>query len=295
MVNNLKSTQMKKHFSDIYSFRLAFFPVIVLVVTSMALLTSCRKNNSQETVTTVSGAFLCDSIRVNDSVFATVIFTFDEQTGGTVNGGVVVVIRGDSIQNAGGYNQALHSLSKWEKTGEGSTVFEGSCDFGQGLGKMSFSGVITRNESLSFTLYNGSFHFQGTAVRNGKYYSSGENNSDYVGEYTLYCEKGNVACVDPFNLTMVVTSSSPASGGLELQGYFVGEIPFLSGPKDIIIFHYAVLFGDLIMIGADGPGGMFGFGDWWPDPNHRTYGGSYFTDCMADRHYNGREHISAKQ
>jgi len=218
---------------------------ITLILMAMSLLVfSCSKKEEEAPVATpfVSGIFQGDTLYLNDSVVASVIFSFDELEDGTVNGGVRIRI----IGNKRNYRQqkylSQHTLTTWTKGTDSITVVAGEADMGDDLGIIAFSGTLNGSESFDYSLMGQGFADEETAAYIGEYIRPGDTKSmlttnyvnDYVGTYNVTCGSAsaencwvwdNCTC-DAFNLTLHITAQTPnCCGGISLTGYFAGNIP----------------------------------------------------------------------
>lgn len=215
--------------------------LILLLALSTATF-SCKKTTDDNTPVnnvSVSGLFRGDTFLLNDSVTAQVIFSFDELEDGTVNGGLRIHIVGNKENYSRTHYKSGHSLAKWEETADGNSLIAGEANMGEELGVVAFAGTIVGNETFDYTLAGNGFADEKTATYIGEYVrnngSKSTTTTDYTGSYSISCGGASIEnCLagyytcGTYDITMVVTGQTPDNyGGIELAGYFSGNIPEL--------------------------------------------------------------------
>ncbi len=279
-----------------------FYVLVVLSVASIAGLSSCKKSNENSpNNVTVSGIFHGDTVWLNDTIPARIIFSFDELGDGIVNGGIWLIIYPPKGQFERHIYRAKHVLSQWVESDEGNTTISGTCDFEGDLNPIAFSGTVVCNKTIHYIVGGEQFNGSGDAEYGGTYLKTARiiggtkstagtsDCSDYVGRYGIDFGTG-VACnsyfnVDPWSIAMAITSSNYYLGGLELSGYLEGNIPTLGQGAHYFMDHSHVVGGCLYINTDDDQFGIFV--ERWTNPcqplsfDDYRYGIYIYDDCIA--------------
>lgn len=261
-----------------------YLTLLLLSVMILAVI-SCSKKEEEAPVAAplVSGIFQGDTLYLNDSVVASVIFSFDELEDGTVNGGVRIRIIGHKQNYRQQKYLSQHTMTTWTKGTDSITVVAGEADMGDDLGIIAFSGKLNGSEPFDYTLMGQGFADEETAVYIGGYIRPGDTKStlttNYVGTYSVTCGSAstetcfvgdNYTC-DAFNLTLHITAQTPnCCGGISLTGYFAGDVPNI-GSNNHVLDDQSEVYAGYLSTETDNYGFAFGCNDciWNPAA---TYG-----------------------
>ena len=283
-----------------------YLTLLLLSVMILAVI-SCSKKEEEAPVAAplVSGIFQGDTLYLNDSVVASVIFSFDELEDGTVNGGVRIRIIGHKQNYRQQKYLSQHTMATWTKGTDSITVVAGEADMGNDLGIIAFSGTLNGSKSFDYTLMGQGFADEETAAYIGEYIRPGDTKSmlttNYVGTYNVTCGSAsaencwvwdNCTC-DAFNLTLHITAQTPnCCGGISLTGYFAGNIPtvesnytvldipihFLDDQSEVYAGHlgtetdnYAFYYGCNNWNPAASTGWVWGYSIYWNNGGDVTY------------------------
>ena len=204
-----------------------YLPFVIAI-----LLFSCEKDeNNHADLPLISGIFKTNALPLNDSLSATLFFTFDELSDGSINGGVRLTLMGEDNDFEKYKYKSLHESGLWQKGTDGTTLLECEADLGFDVGVFGFSGSISSDSIFSFNVINDKITILGEAFYVAPYLKSSSKSTlkmvetaNYVGDYPLTCFEPPSHNLNTFTSTICIFNQySDGMGGYNLVGEF-GEL-----------------------------------------------------------------------
>ena len=199
-----------------------FFPFLIF----FTLIISCVKKESEIPLNDhlISGVFFGENHQIADSLEAFLIFSFNEISNGSVEGGVRLVF----IGHRGNFNKqkymATHMIRLWQEDNSDQTMISGEVDLGEDIGPIAFSGLIVHNDTMHYALSGIHLNTSGVAIRNGDYMTDIpeiKSSNDYPGNYIASCSAPEPFDLhnEPFHVNITITDADYCCGGIMLWGF----------------------------------------------------------------------------
>ncbi len=210
----------------------------LLLIIFFTLIISCDKKEGELPLNDhlISGVFLSENHQIADSLEALLIFSFNEKSDGSVEGGVRLVFigyRGDFVNQK---YLATHLIGHWQEDNNGNTLMAGEVDLGEDIGSIAFSGLIANNDTMQYSLSSKHLNTNGVAINKGKYLTGSQetkSTNDFIGNYLASCSEPVPYDLNnnPFHVDITITDADYCCGGIFLSGYadYVADngIPYL--------------------------------------------------------------------